>query len=95
MTVLCPCASKCNGSDSFGRAPECFLSQTSKITPIQFMDQMDMGWGGILGRAFLRAAANLMHEVYQCPSCGCEVLFVTWETSSGKNRKRVTTRTEC
>jgi hypothetical protein len=59
------------------------------------MDRLDMGWGGILGRAFLRGVANLQYQIYQCPSCGCEVLFATWETSSGQNTRRVTAKSNC
>lgn len=97
MTVRCPCGTRCRGADNLGRAPDCFESYVGDFLPLRFRGGGSLGGmvAGAAATAFLQTFNELNWEVYQCPSCGCEVVFMTYKTSSGINRRRCADTATC
>ena len=95
--IICPCGPNCRGADHLGRAPDCFLSFEGTRLPFQWQNFDDLGElivAGFVKRLF-ENIVQPQYEIYQCPSCGCEVIFVTIERSYGTSRTRVGDTARC
>jgi hypothetical protein len=91
MNIFCPCGRNCPGVDAFGRAPDCYQSYTGTDLPSRFIPG-DGILGSILGGAMVGFAQGILqpsYEIYQCPTCGCEVAFMTWDDSRGTHLRRI------
>ena len=101
LNVPCPCGAKCKGADRLGRAPICFRAYSGNDMPRNFRRELYKGASflGVIGRSlamgFIEATVTPLYEVYECPSCGCEVLFVSYETSGGSRIKRAGDNSSC
>jgi hypothetical protein len=100
--VLCPCGSKCRGASSFSGPPACYQSYSGDSMPSRFLRRelaKEKGFGGkmVLSIAvgLIEAFSEVIYEAYQCSVCGCEVLFVHYQTSHGWNVTRVGDITSC
>ncbi len=103
MNINCPCGPKCVGSDKLGRAPECYKSFEGESLPGRFMIGKSF-IGTLAGAALLGvaegfakglASIDIGYEVYQCPSCGCEVVFRISQVKGEFNRRRMGDSCDC
>jgi hypothetical protein len=100
--ILCPCGSSCRGASPFSGPPVCYQSFSGDSMPSRFARreiEKEKGLGGKLlvsfGLGLIEAFAKVIYEAYQCPVCGCEVLFARHQSSKGSNVTRVNDTANC
>ncbi|MDX6447102.1 MAG: hypothetical protein QOH71_4176 [Blastocatellia bacterium] len=100
--VLCPCGTKCRGASQYSGPPECYQSYSGDSMPHSFRRRemaKEKGLGGKIAIGLLMGVFEGMmspkYEAYQCAVCGCEVLFASYQSTYGLNRKRVGDTCSC
>ncbi len=92
QTVYCPCGRRCPATDDLGRVPVCTPSFQGDGIPRQFRQDALRILGITTARSF---TAGPIYFVFECPACGCEVLFCEWSTNHGDYFRRVAQTSNC
>ncbi len=106
IEVPCPCGQSCKGVGSWGQITKCFLSETGYRMPYKLRSLIDndsgTGWKGFVNRAALTFLTNFSDKnknieyfTYQCPSCGCEVYFISSINNGSPSFKRLGDTSSC
>lgn len=85
MRVPCPRGAQCPGSTSFV-IQECFLAHTSRRLPRRVLGGHMLGAIGEGVKTFAESLLSIRYDIYQCPACGEEVVFMRSEGSDGCRR---------
>lgn len=101
MNVPCPCGRRCRAASSSG-PPSCYLASSDESLPSWvdsasgFLASLAFRTTVGLGQGFAKGfGIDTQYEVYQCPGCGCEVLFMIKSSQQSNSRKRLGDNANC
>src|SRR5687767_7262704 len=102
MNVPCPCGRRCRTAGSSG-PPSCYLSSSDDSLPswvdsgAGFLGAMAFRAAVGFGQGFVKGASGIdtEYDTYQCPGCGCEVLFMITSSKRRTSRKTMADNASC